>query len=57
MFEHSVVETVLNNYKEAWWNIYLVMPGEIFQIVLLKSLDDEGVVESAREVYGHNIHD
>mmetsp|Transcript_36158 Transcript_36158/g.61650 ORF Transcript_36158/g.61650 Transcript_36158/m.61650 type:complete len:633 (-) Transcript_36158:118-2016(-) len=50
MFGHSVVETVLNDYKDAYVTAHLEVPGEMFQIALRKSLDDEGVVGSTSNI-------
>jgi len=50
MFGHSVVETVLNDYDDAYVTAHLEVPGEMFQIALRKSLDDEGVVGSTSNI-------
>ena len=50
MFGHSVVETVLNNYSDAYVTAHLEVPGEMFQIALRKSLDDDGVVGSTSNI-------
>lgn len=50
MFGHSVVETVLNDYSDAYVTAHLEVPGEMFQIALRKSLDDEGVVGSTSNI-------
>ena len=50
MFGHSVVETVLNDYDDAYVTAHLEVPGEMFQIALRKSLADEGVVGSTSNI-------
>jgi len=50
MFGHSVVDTVLNDYDDAYVTAHLEVPGEMFQIALRKSLDDEGVVGSTSNI-------
>jgi len=50
MFGRSVVETVLNDYEDAYVTAHLEVPGEMFQIALRKSLDDEGVVGSTSNI-------
>ena len=50
MFGHSVVETVLNDYADAYVTAHLEVPGEMFQIALRKSLMDEGVVGSTSNI-------
>ncbi len=50
MFGHSVVETVLNDYADAYVTAHLEVPGEMFQIALRKSLSDEGVVGSTSNI-------
>ncbi|KAL9189407.1 hypothetical protein ACHAXT_009082 [Thalassiosira profunda] len=50
MFGRSVVETVLNDYADAYVTAHLEVPGEMFQIALTKSLDDEGVVGSTSNI-------
>ncbi|KAL7429426.1 hypothetical protein ACHAXH_002040, partial [Discostella pseudostelligera] len=50
MFGHSVVETVLKDYADAYVTAHLEVPGEMFQIALRKSLDDEGVVGSTSNI-------
>jgi len=50
MFGQSVVDTVNNDYKDAYVTAHLEVPGEMFQIALRKSLDDEGVVGSTSNI-------
>jgi quinolinate synthase len=50
MFGQSVVETVLNDYADAYVTAHLEVPGEMFQIALRKSLMDEGVVGSTSNI-------
>lgn len=50
MFGHSVVETVLKDYADAYVTAHLEVPGEMFQIALRKSLVDEGVVGSTSNI-------
>ena len=50
MFGKSVVDTVLNDYDDAYVTAHLEVPGEMFQIALKKSLDDEGVVGSTSNI-------
>lgn len=50
MFGQSVVDTVLNDYADAYVTAHLEVPGEMFQIALSKSLDDEGVVGSTSNI-------
>lgn len=50
MFGQSVVDTVLNDYSDAYVTAHLEVPGEMFQIALSKSLDDEGVVGSTSNI-------
>lgn len=50
MFGRSVVDTVLNDYNDAYVTAHLEVPGEMFQIALRKSLNDEGVVGSTSNI-------
>ena len=50
MFGKSVVDTVLNDYDDAYVTAHLEVPGEMFQIALRKSLVDEGVVGSTSNI-------
>lgn len=50
MFGQSVVDKVLNDYEDAYVTAHLEVPGEMFQIALRKSLDDEGVVGSTSNI-------
>ena len=50
MFGDSVVQTVERDYGDAYVTAHLEVPGEMFQIALRKSLDDEGVVGSTSNI-------
>ena len=50
MFGHSVVDTVMNDYSDAYVTAHLEVPGEMFQIALTKSLVDDGVVGSTSNI-------
>jgi len=50
MFGRSVVDAVLRDYEDAYVTAHLEVPGEMFQIALRKSLDDEGVVGSTSNI-------
>jgi len=50
MFGESVVDTVNNDYSDAYVTAHLEVPGEMFQIALRKSLADEGVVGSTSNI-------
>lgn len=50
MFGQSVVDTVNDDYGDAYVTAHLEVPGEMFQIALRKSLDDEGVVGSTSNI-------
>jgi quinolinate synthase len=50
MFGQSVVDTVANSYSDAYVTAHLEVPGEMFQIALQKSLNDEGVVGSTSNI-------
>ena len=45
-----MVDTVNNDYADAYVTAHLEVPGEMFQIALRKSLDDEGVVGSTSNI-------
>jgi len=50
MFGNSVVETVSDKYADAYVTAHLEVPGEMFQIALEKSMNDEGVVGSTSNI-------
>jgi quinolinate synthase len=50
MFGRSVVDTVNSVYGDAYVTAHLEVPGEMFQIALQKSLQDEGVVGSTSNI-------
>ena len=50
MFGSSVVQTVLDKYSDAYVTAHLEVPGEMFQIALQKSMNDEGVVGSTSNI-------
>ncbi len=50
MFGQSVVDTVMNDYCDAYVTAHLEVPGEMFQIALQKSLVDDGVVGSTSNI-------
>ncbi|KAL7516589.1 hypothetical protein ACHAWX_001588 [Stephanocyclus meneghinianus] len=50
MFGQSVVDAVANSYSDAYVTAHLEVPGEMFQIALQKSLNDEGVVGSTSNI-------
>jgi quinolinate synthase len=50
MFGQSVVDTVNSVYGDAYVTAHLEVPGEMFQIALQKSLQDEGVVGSTSNI-------
>jgi quinolinate synthase len=50
MFGQSVVDTVMNDYSDAYVTAHLEVPGEMFQIALQKSLVDDGVVGSTSNI-------
>mmetsp|Transcript_3171 Transcript_3171/g.4906 ORF Transcript_3171/g.4906 Transcript_3171/m.4906 type:complete len:579 (+) Transcript_3171:153-1889(+) len=50
MFGQSVVDTVMNDYSDAYVTAHLEVPGEMFQIALKKSLVDDGVVGSTSNI-------
>ena len=50
MFGQSVVDTVNNDYSDAYVTAHLEVPGEMFQIALKKSLVDDGVVGSTSNI-------
>jgi quinolinate synthase len=53
MFGHSVVETVKQRYYDepnTFMTAHLEVPGEMFDIAMTKSLQDEGVVGSTSDI-------
>uniref|UniRef100_A0A7S3VE79 quinolinate synthase n=1 Tax=Chaetoceros debilis TaxID=122233 RepID=A0A7S3VE79_9STRA len=50
MFGNEVVNTVKNNYDDAFVTAHLEVPGEMFQIAMEKSLVDKGVVGSTSDI-------
>ena len=50
MFGEQVVDTVRQNYDDAFVTAHLEVPGEMFQIAMEKSLQDEGVVGSTSDI-------
>jgi quinolinate synthase len=50
MFNKSCVDTVINNYPEAYVSAHLEVPGEMFEIAMEKSLSDEGNVGSTSDI-------
>lgn len=50
MFGNEVVNTVKENYDDAFVTAHLEVPGEMFQIAMEKSLVDQGVVGSTSDI-------
>lgn len=50
MFGGSVVETVEQNYDDCYVTAHLEVPGEMFEIAMVKSLTDQGVVGSTSNI-------
>ena len=50
MFGNEVVNTVRENYDDAYVTAHLEVPGEMFEIAMDKSLDDKGVVGSTSDI-------
>jgi len=50
MFGNEVVNTVKENYGDAFVTAHLEVPGEMFEIAMEKSLDDHGVVGSTSDI-------
>eukprot|EP01083_Nonionella_stella_P068290 181222_1 len=50
MFGNEVVNTVKDNYDDAFVTAHLEVPGEMFQIAMEKSLVDKGVVGSTSDI-------
>ena len=51
MFGNEVVNTVRENYDDAYVTAHLEVPGEMFEIAMDKSLDDKGVVGSTSDIF------
>lgn len=50
MFGSEVVNTVKQNYKDAYVTAHLEVPGEMFQVAMEKSMEDKGVVGSTSDI-------
>lgn len=50
MFGNEVVNTVKQNYDDAFVTAHLEVPGEMFEIAMEKSLDGKGVVGSTSDI-------
>lgn len=50
MFGNEVVNTVKEDYDDAYVTAHLEVPGEMFGIAMEKSLDDKGVVGSTSDI-------
>lgn len=50
MFGNEVVNTVKQNYGDAYVTAHLEVPGEMFEIAMEKSLDGKGVVGSTSDI-------
>lgn len=50
MFGNEVVNTVKQNYGDAFVTAHLEVPGEMFEIAMEKSLDGKGVVGSTSDI-------
>lgn len=50
MFGNEVVNTVKEQYQDAYVTAHLEVPGEMFEIAMEKSLEDEGVVGSTSDI-------
>lgn len=50
MFGAAVVETVKQQYQDAYVTAHLEVPGEMFEIAMQRSLDDRGVVGSTSDI-------
>jgi quinolinate synthase len=50
MFGAQVVDTVKENYQDAYVTAHLEVPGEMFEIAMQKSLNDDGVVGSTSDI-------
>lgn len=50
MFGEAVVDTVRESYDDCFVTAHLEVPGEMFDIAIEKSLDDQGVVGSTSNI-------
>ena len=50
MFGNEVVNTVKENYDDCYVTAHLEVPGEMFEIAMDKSLEDQGVVGSTSDI-------
>ena len=50
MFGEAVVDTVRQSYEDCYVTAHLEVPGEMFDIAIEKSLDDNGVVGSTSNI-------
>ena len=50
MFGDAVVDLVRRNYNDCYVTAHLEVPGEMFEIAMQKSMDDEGVVGSTSDI-------
>eukprot|EP00977_Amphora_coffeiformis_P020187 scaffold8005_cov275-Amphora_coffeaeformis.AAC.5 len=50
MFGHAVVDTVKEHYDDCYVTAHLEVPGEMFEIAMSKSLQDDGVVGSTSNI-------
>jgi len=50
MFGAEVVDTVRNYYDDCYVTAHLEVPGEMFQIAMQKSINDQGVVGSTSDI-------
>ena len=50
MFGAQVVDTVKEQYQDAFVTAHLEVPGEMFEIAMQKSLTDQGVVGSTSDI-------
>ena len=50
MFGQAVVDTVRTSYDDCFVTAHLEVPGEMFDIAMTKSLDDQGVVGSTSNI-------
>jgi len=50
MFGASVVDTVHRHYDDCYVTAHLEVPGEMFEVAMVKSLTDEGVVGSTSNI-------
>jgi len=50
MFGASVVDTVQRHYDDCYVTAHLEVPGEMFEVAMIKSLTDDGVVGSTSNI-------